>query len=131
MLDGYIARRYRLSSKLGALLDPLTDKFFVFFVLAILIKEGHLEWWQVGALLCRDFALLLFASYLFLRGRLTQYKVRAFWCGKIVTSMQFLILSGLSLGIGIPDLVFAVFPLLGGLALFELYFFHNTCFSAR
>ena len=35
-LDGYLARRYRMTSQVGAFLDPLTDKFFVFFAIMIL-----------------------------------------------------------------------------------------------
>lgn len=123
--DGYLARRYKISSRLGTFLDPLTDKFFVFFVLGILINEGYLNAWQVLALMCRDIALILFFSYLVIKGKWTAYKVRAFWCGKIATAMQFLILSSLSIGIKVPDYAYIIFPLLGGLALLELYCFQN------
>lgn len=131
LMDGYIARRYKLVSKIGKILDPLTDKFFVFFVLVIFMQEGMLGLWQITALMCRDIALLLFGSYLFIQGRFTQYKVRTFWCGKVVTAMQFLILLSLSLGIEIPIYIYFMFPLMGGLALIELYLFHTSCFSAR
>ena len=31
-LDGYLARRFQMTSQIGAFLDPLMDKFFVFFL---------------------------------------------------------------------------------------------------
>ena len=31
ILDGYLARKYHLSSRFGAFIDPLMDKIFVFF----------------------------------------------------------------------------------------------------
>ncbi|MBM3199074.1 MAG: CDP-alcohol phosphatidyltransferase family protein, partial [Chlamydiae bacterium] len=42
-MDGYIARKTRTTSQFGAKLDPLMDKFFVFFVLTVLFLEGKIE----------------------------------------------------------------------------------------
>ena len=38
-VDGYLARRYKYTTRLGAILDPVMDKFFVLFVLSILFYE--------------------------------------------------------------------------------------------
>lgn len=67
-LDGFLARRYHLRSKLGTVLDPLMDKFFVFFILSILLLEAKIESWKVLVMLSRDFAILIFGAYLFLTG---------------------------------------------------------------
>lgn len=120
-LDGFIARRYRLSSSLGTLLDPLMDRFFVFFVIGVLIQEGSLTSTEAWTLLSRDIAVLIFGLYLVFAGKLTSYRFRAFWCGKATTFLQFIVFLALTLGIKIPLWSYLVFVSLGALALFELY----------
>jgi len=39
-LDGYIARRYQMSSKFGAFLDPVADKLMVAVVLILLVDRN-------------------------------------------------------------------------------------------
>src|SRR5262245_30373915 len=82
-LDWFVARRYRLVNRFGTLLDPMMDKFFVFFVLSTLIKENRLSWSEAAFLICRDFSVILYGLYLAFRGRLLNYQFRAIWCGKI------------------------------------------------
>lgn len=120
-LDGFIARRYSLSSKIGTLLDPLMDRFFVFFLIGILLQEGSITLLQATTLLCRDFAVLLFGLYLVCKGQLTTYRFRAIWCGKVTTFFQFIVFLAITLGISIPSWSYIIFVLLGALALLELY----------
>lgn len=121
-LDGYLARKYRKTSQVGAFLDPLMDKFFVFFVVSMFIFEGHLKVWQALALISRDFAVLIFGFYLALRGTWANFQFRSIWSGKITTTLQFFVLLGLTFQIAIPVYIFWCFIVLGVLALFELYF---------
>lgn len=120
-LDGFLARRYRQSSRVGTLLDPLMDRFFVFFVIGILVGENQLSLWQAGTMLCRDFAVAIFGLYLALTGKITTYRFRAIWCGKITTFLQFVIFIGITLQFAIPLFFYGLFVLLGFLALLELY----------
>lgn len=120
-LDGYIARRTQAISRLGTLLDPLTDRFFVFFAFAILSFENHLEMWKIFALLSRDGAILLFVTLRFFQGTLSAYAPRALLCGKITTVLQLVILFGLNFGVEIPNLIYQLFFFLGLMALGELF----------
>jgi phosphatidylglycerophosphate synthase len=52
--DGYLARKNQSVSRFGAVLDPLADKFFVYFALSILLREGKLFFLQALAMLSRD-----------------------------------------------------------------------------
>lgn len=122
ILDGYLARRYRMSSQIGALIDPIMDKFFVLFVLATLITENRLSWPDALSLICRDYSVVLFGFYLVLSGQLTKYQFRAIWCGKVTTALQFAILLGLTFHYEFSPLVYDTFIVLGILALLELYF---------
>src|SRR5262245_54263124 len=67
VLDGFVARRYQLVNPVGTLLDPIMDKFFVFFVLTILINETRLTLLQGAFLVGRDFGVFLYGCYLALR----------------------------------------------------------------
>jgi len=46
-LDGFIARRYKVSSNLGKLLDPLGDKLMNFSVMVCMTIDGPIPSWAV------------------------------------------------------------------------------------
>jgi len=121
-LDGYLARKCHLSSQLGAIIDPLMDKFFVGFVLLILINEQKLSYMQATAMLSRDLAVLLFSAYLMFHGKLKNYRVAAIWSGKVTTTLQFFVLMAALFSMAIPESIFLLFLLLGFCALLELVF---------
>jgi len=120
IFDGYLARKYRMTTKFGAILDPIMDKFFVFFVLGVLTFEDRLLLWEAGSMVSRDFFLLIFGTYLKLSGKWHVYPFRALSWGKVTTALQFLVLIGLCLHIIFPWPVYLLFILLGALAFIEL-----------
>lgn len=52
--DGYHARKYGLTSRLGAFLDPLADKFLITAAFLIYVWEGYLALWMVLLVALRD-----------------------------------------------------------------------------
>ena len=56
-LDGYLARRFRQTSALGAFLDPLADKLLVAAALLSLIERDRLSAWVAMVVLAREFAV--------------------------------------------------------------------------
>jgi CDP-diacylglycerol--glycerol-3-phosphate 3-phosphatidyltransferase len=120
-LDGYLARRWKMTSQVGAFLDPLTDKFFVMLAAIVLIQEGKLELWQALTMISRDFAVVLFGLYLLLKGFWPNFKFQSIWSGKIMTTFQFLVLLALIFNYTIPSYFFITFITLGLLALIELF----------
>lgn len=128
-LDGYLARRFCTTSQVGAILDPLMDKFFVFFAVIVLMHEGSLNLWQALSLISRDFAVLFFGLYLALRGTWANFQFRSIWCGKITTTLQFLVLLALIFHFPLPSFTYSCFIVLGVLALFELYFIERQMIS--
>ncbi len=119
-IDGYLARRSRSVTQLGAILDPAMDKFFVFFALGVLMMHGHLEAWEACAMVSRDFFLCLYAIYLALAGKWQDYQFRSIRWGKITTALQFFVLIGLSLKFTFPWYVYSLFIVSGCLAFIEL-----------
>ena len=53
-LDGKIARRYGLESRLGQLLDPIADRLYILTTLLGLAWRDIIPWWLVGVLLARE-----------------------------------------------------------------------------
>lgn len=50
-LDGYIARKYNLTSNFGKLMDALADKVIVVGMFITLLATGLLPWWTVWLVL--------------------------------------------------------------------------------
>jgi phosphatidylglycerophosphate synthase len=125
-IDGYLARRYKFTTQLGAILDPLMDKFFVFMILGFLFAEGHLQTWELTSLLARDIALFLFAIFLILAGKWKGYNYRSMLWGKVTTALQFPVLFLLAINVEIPPFFFLLFYLFGICMLFELFFTLKT-----
>jgi CDP-diacylglycerol--glycerol-3-phosphate 3-phosphatidyltransferase len=118
--DGFLARRYGISSRLGTILDPLTDKLFVMTALVVLIFENKISYLETAAFLSRDIAVALFGAYLVLKGLFGKYRIEAFWCGKIFTTLQLFVLLMLAAAYPVPGWLYVVFVVLGGLSLIEL-----------
>lgn len=119
-IDGYIARRSKSTSRFGAALDPLMDKFFVYFGIATLLIESKLLAWQALAMISRDFFLIVFALYLITRRSLRSYEYKSIRWGKVSTALQFFVLIALCAGAMIPASIYYIFIGIGSLAFAEL-----------
>jgi cardiolipin synthase len=67
-LDGYLARTLGQVTRLGKLLDPLSDRLLVAVVGIALIVSDIVPWWAIVILLARDVVLLLGAVAFLSRG---------------------------------------------------------------
>jgi CDP-diacylglycerol---glycerol-3-phosphate 3-phosphatidyltransferase len=54
-VDGWLARRWRQTSALGSLLDPIADKILVLATLVMLVAEDVAPAWMVAAIIAREF----------------------------------------------------------------------------
>jgi cardiolipin synthase len=61
VLDGYLARRLRVTSKIGALLDPVADKVLLSGSFLTLGLKGVIPIWLMAIVLGRDLLILGFA----------------------------------------------------------------------
>jgi cardiolipin synthase len=57
-LDGYLAKRFHWTSRLGALLDPLADKLMLVSAFVTLAWLGLIPPWLVGLIILRDVVIV-------------------------------------------------------------------------
>lgn len=55
--DGYLARKYNGVTKLGALLDPISDKVLITSAIILLTNDGIMPAWIAAIVICRDIAI--------------------------------------------------------------------------
>ncbi len=65
VLDGYIARKYNMTSKTGQLLDPLADKLMQLTVVISLVISDILPVWFVVVLAVKELLLILGGIFLY------------------------------------------------------------------
>lgn len=65
--DGYLARKWKQTSNIGRMLDPIADKLVVSVVLLLLAAEGSIAGWSLWAaviILCREILVSGLREYL-------------------------------------------------------------------
>lgn len=127
--DGFLARRFGCATQFGAFLDPLMDKFFALFAIAIFIQEGSLAFLAAVTLLSRDIALFFYALTLTVKGAWRQVQFRSVISGKIATALQFFVFIALALHFPVPVWFYVCFSLFGPLTYSELYLTESTAHS--
>jgi phosphatidylglycerophosphate synthase len=114
VLDGWLARRARVPSRLGALIDPVADRIFALAVLVRFLIGGELSPWQAGVLFFRDVMTLIgwFTARSVSWLRAIPFQAR--WLGKAVTVGQLATFVAVLLA---PSVVTALVVLVGVLGL--------------
>jgi len=109
-LDGFIAKRFDLVTKLGSYLDPVADKALLVSVYVTLGQAGLIGTWLVILVVFRD--VLIIGGTLLFHTLGHAVEMRPLFISKFNTVMQILLVSVLlaNLGIGAPD--FGVVPTL-------------------
>ncbi|VFP86341.1 CDP-diacylglycerol--glycerol-3-phosphate 3-phosphatidyltransferase [Candidatus Erwinia haradaeae] len=90
--DGFLARRWKQTTQLGAFLDPVADKIMVVMAL-ILIAECYHSWWitlPVSIMISREIVISALREWMAEIGR--RDSVAVSWTGKAKTTVQMLAL---------------------------------------
>lgn len=100
--DGYLARKFQMTSYLGSILDPIADKIVVisFFTYLFLINKVFIFYYIL--ILVRDISQLLSIPVLLLWKKI-QFKVKPKMIPKWGTALNFILLGLLALSLVIPD----------------------------
>lgn len=100
-LDGFVARRFQLTSKLGLYLDPIADKLLVSSVLITLTYYHRVPLWITILLVCREFIINGLRSFYALEG-ITIYPS---FTGKLKTALQIVGISCILLDRDLTNLI--------------------------
>lgn len=103
-LDGWCARRWKVASWQGGLLDAIADKMFMFVALTTVAMTGRFAIWWIPALIARDLTVGIAASYAVMIHSWDSFRnMEARWSGKLATAGQFfLLLTAVLFPSGIP-----------------------------
>lgn len=117
VLDGYIARKYKMTSELGKILDPLADKMTQIAILAALVIKHPQLLWVVAIYLSKELAMLI-GGLIILRKNIPMASSK--WFGKIGTLLFY---AATFVVIAFPNLLSenAIFMLIGAVTLYMLF----------
>lgn len=100
LVDGYLARRWRQTTTVGTLLDPIADKLLISAALISLVQIRRVPAWMVVVIVGREFAVSGLRSIAAAEG----YTIRASDLGKTKMVLQVLAISLVMLNIHWPEL---------------------------
>jgi CDP-diacylglycerol--glycerol-3-phosphate 3-phosphatidyltransferase len=101
--DGYIARRFSQTSRLGQFMDPLADKILVSSALAVFAYLQYAYIWMVVVIIGRDFLITFLRSYALYHGKAIITSTFAKW--KTFLQMAFILALLIYMNIpGLPDI---------------------------
>jgi len=91
LLDGYVARKYKIVTTMGKFLDPIADKLVINTAMILMIPIGRIPAWVVAIIIIRDFAVDGIRNIDSSAGHIMQ----ASWLGKQKTLCQVFAVSAL------------------------------------
>ena len=133
-VDGYLAKRFKWTSELGAYLDPLADKILIVSIYIALAVSAQIPLWLVMAVVSRDILILLAVLLSWLVDR--PFVIKPLTISKINTAAQLILATtvlgdnafGLGLGITREALVWitGISTVLSLAAYLQLWVRHMT-----
>lgn len=94
-LDGYLARRWKQTTKFGAFLDPVADKVMVAAALVLVVEHYHTYWITLPAIIMIAREIIISALREWMAELGDRNKVAVSWLGKVKTTSQMIALIGL------------------------------------
>ncbi len=85
-IDGFLARHYHWSSRLGSALDPLADKILMVSVFLTLAYLEQVPLWFLGMVILRE--IVLVTGTIILRLVAGPYEIHPIWISKVNTFLQ-------------------------------------------
>src|SRR5215813_10434263 len=121
-VDGYLAKRFHMTTELGAYLDPLADKALIVSIYITLGINGLIPGWLVILVVSRDIMIVGAVMLSWLVG--TPVKVKPLLVSKLNTAAQIVfacvVLGTLGFGYALPTLTWILMGLVAILTLLSV-----------
>lgn len=91
-LDGYLARKWKQTTRFGAFLDPVADKVMVAAALVLVVEYHHSFWITLPAIIMISREIIISALREWMAEIGNRNKVAVSWLGKVKTTAQMLAL---------------------------------------
>lgn len=88
-LDGWIAKRFKMRTELGAYLDPIADKAMLMSIYVVLAYQSHLPLWLTILVVSRDLLIIGGVMLSFAMG--IALPIKPLWVSKANTLAQILL----------------------------------------
>ena len=98
-VDGFVAKRFNMRSRLGALLDPIADKTLLVSMYVTLGIAGHLPNWLVILVVFRD--VLIIGGYLLVATLAQTMRSEPLLISKLNTALQIALIGIVLAGLGL------------------------------
>lgn len=98
VLDGTIARKFNLITKLGVVMDPLADKLMLMTVLICLTISGYIDFWIPLVVGIKEGILIAGGIHLYFHGEMNVIPSDKF--GKFATVMFYSAITAIVFGVG-------------------------------
>jgi cardiolipin synthase (CMP-forming) len=99
ILDGYIARKYNLTTKFGMVLDPLADKLMLLTVLTCLVIYDYTSMWILIIVGAKEVFMIISAIFLYNDNTIIPSNI----FGKVSTFLFYISIFILSLDLSFGD----------------------------
>ncbi|HBO37314.1 MAG TPA: CDP-diacylglycerol--glycerol-3-phosphate 3-phosphatidyltransferase [Pasteurellaceae bacterium] len=94
-LDGFLARRWKQTTRFGAFLDPVADKVIVVTALVLVVEYNHTWWITLPAVIVIAREIIISALREWMAEIGSRTTVAVSWMGKVKTTAQMFALGGL------------------------------------
>ena len=106
LLDGFLARRFKLKTELGARLDPVSDQILFVSAFIVLAIKGWVPLFLLVLAILRDITVM--AGYLSIKRKNRGFRFAPSVYGKVSTVFQAITVISATMLAGVPFLPFTV-----------------------
>lgn len=107
-VDGYLARRWDMRTRVGAILDPIADKLLMAATVVCLALIAVLPWWFVIVMLVKD--VFVVSGIAYLRWRKIPFTYGAVFWSKATTFLLVFLCGFALLDVAVPGVSISAYP---------------------